>query len=142
MFLGILLDCKFDSEEERISIAWNVYHDLFLGEESLATIECRSSVLLSLSESMETWSTSEFGQRFRIVNIESLQACREIWKKYQSYARSPTTYGHLLTEVLETTSAYEIHWCRPDVCFPPLPASFGIRSIKSAKVVQNHTQQY
>jgi hypothetical protein len=141
MLLGILLD----AEDERISIAWNVCYDVYLGEKSLAAIESQSSHLLTLSETMETWSTSQFGQRFRIVNFETLQACREIWKQYQSYAIFPTTHRPLLNKVVQRASTYEKHWpVNPgrQVPIPPLTASFGLSIVNSDEVAIYLMNQY
>jgi hypothetical protein len=145
ILLGILLDAKFESEDERTSIGWNIYHDVYLGETSLSAIESQSSHLLILSKTMESWSTSQFGQRFRFVNFETLQACREIWTQYQTYTTSPTTYRPLLNKVVQTASTYAKHWpLNPgrEVPIPPLTTSFGLSIVNSDEVGIYLTNQY
>ena len=113
---------KFDSEAEIFSIAWNVVHDIYLGEKSLAAIESESEILLTLSKSLETWSTSSFGH-FRIINVETLETCREIWKQYHDYATSPTTHRPLLNKVVQTMSSYENTGALPVKTPKPRPTS-------------------
>jgi hypothetical protein len=156
MFLSLVLDSNMETEDERISIAWNIYHDIYLGEKSLAAIESQSKVLLTLSESMEMWSTSPFGQHFRIINLETLQACREIWKQYHDYATSPTAHRPLLDKVVQTASMYEKHWAYSDTPsvrdgvavltmkdrVSILTVSFGLSALKSQEVSLYLMNQY
>ena len=145
MLLGILLDWKLRTEDERISIAWNVVHDLYLGEKSLAAIQSQSKTLLTLSESMETWSTSPFGHYFRIINLETLQACREIWQQYHEHTTSPTIQRSLLNKVVQTISNYERHWRdipESEVPLPLLTASFGLSLKKSDTISMYAMNQY
>lgn len=147
MLLHILWDSNMETEDERISLAWNTYHDIYLGEKCLAAIESQSKVLLTLSQSMEIWSTSPFGQHFRIINLETLQACREIWKQYHDYATSPKTHRPLLNKVVKTASTYEKHWTYSDEMslkdpVPTLTASFGLSSLASQQVSMYLMNQY
>jgi hypothetical protein len=136
-----------EGAEDRISVAWNIHHDIYLGASTLEIIADRCEGLLALSQSMDIWKTSRLGKRFHFVNVETLQAGRKIWKQCLEYATSPTTYRHHLNNVVQTASIFAKHWRVPangplEVPLPRLSASFGLSVMKSEKVILHYMKQY
>lgn len=57
-------------------------YDVFIDEKDLALIRKQTTKLLSLSETMESWTTSAYGDILRIVNTRTLQAIRKCWENH------------------------------------------------------------
>jgi hypothetical protein len=57
-------------------------YDVFIDGKDLALIRKQTTKLISLSETMESWTASAYGDIMRIVNTGTLQAIQKCWQNH------------------------------------------------------------
>jgi hypothetical protein len=80
----ILLTLMFKSVSEKEGIEsalWNIFYHLYIPEDSLALLQNQASLLLTASESMEAWRTSDFNY-ISFTDRHTLNTVRVFWGKY------------------------------------------------------------
>lgn len=74
-------------KEIKHQLLWNVYHHLYLDEESAQVLQAHLVRLMAASSSFKDWRESEFGSNFRFGTASTLSSVRHMWHAYMESLR-------------------------------------------------------
>ena len=117
---------------------WNIFHDLFIDEESMQLIRKQSQILIEALQSLETWQLSKYSKFLRIVNNETLQLLRTYIAKYTDDSKDSEHYNQMRSG---TNEIYSKHYGE-DSFNSTLTRSFGVLAPDSVKIAPRVTQQF
>ncbi|KAI1410508.1 hypothetical protein F5Y13DRAFT_202313 [Hypoxylon sp. FL1857] len=81
LLLSLILDDVGKKNEDSL---WRIYYHLYLDQGALGLLRSQAKKLLSLSESIDTWSQSEYGSLLRFCDSATLLDVRKMWALYSS----------------------------------------------------------
>lgn len=79
LLLSLILDDVNGANEKSI---WNLFYHFRVDKGSLDLLQKQATRLLSLSTSLASWHTTQYGQQVRICDPISLERVREVWAFY------------------------------------------------------------
>ncbi|KAF2852444.1 hypothetical protein T440DRAFT_477389 [Plenodomus tracheiphilus IPT5] len=75
--LSIIVD---DTKGEHVHQLWDIYHHVFIDEESVALLRSQAQKLCALAGSLETWSDGPYATLIRFCDSATLGAVAKLWK--------------------------------------------------------------
>jgi MYND finger len=81
LLFSLLLDGQ---EEGAYPKLWSVFHDFTIDVDAVNMIRVQTEKLIRISESVESWRDSPYGDILRIVNLETFRVIRDVWLKYDN----------------------------------------------------------
>ncbi|KAI2471065.1 hypothetical protein F4781DRAFT_141606 [Annulohypoxylon bovei var. microspora] len=73
-------------------IAWDIYFHFRINEKSKAIIKDQAQKIVSLSNSIDEWSTGRYGSVLRFCDATSLQQARQVWIEYASPSKTESSF--------------------------------------------------
>jgi hypothetical protein len=139
----LLLAILIDDNPDEVSSAWNIFHDFTIDNRALSLIKGKSTGLLKVSESIETWNAGPYSKWIRIVNSETLDAVREIWTRYASHDESKSFHQYLQARQLEFVERNYVDSGDPTKHPAPLlAASFGMFAEHTKPLALRHMGEF
>ncbi|KAK8055183.1 hypothetical protein PG993_000410 [Apiospora rasikravindrae] len=84
----LLLSLIIDENDNNSSILWNIYYDIYLTKAAAAVLEAQLEKLLAVSDSLETWRQSKYGEAVAFCDEGTLSLAREFWSKCLASVRA------------------------------------------------------
>jgi hypothetical protein len=119
---------------------WNIFHDFYIGPDSMDLIQTQSEKLIKLSESLEVWANGAYGKVLRMVNSETLHALRDLWSKYSQSKRF--VYPDFRNRMERVFVQHYKPSHSSDLRASQLSRSFGIMATGSRIISNRHTEQF
>ncbi|KAK8088301.1 hypothetical protein PG997_003262 [Apiospora hydei] len=85
LLLSLIID---ENDSSNSSILWNIYYDIYLTKAAAAVLEGQLEKLLAVSDSLETWRQSKYGEALSFCDEGTLALAREFWSKCLASARA------------------------------------------------------
>ncbi|KAF3765395.1 hypothetical protein M406DRAFT_289588 [Cryphonectria parasitica EP155] len=76
------------------SILWNLFYDLYLGEESVQVLKTHAEELQNISTSLTKWEEGRFGDKVRFGDASTLASVHDIWSAYLDFLRIKDTHEY------------------------------------------------
>ncbi|PSR79366.1 hypothetical protein BD289DRAFT_415658 [Coniella lustricola] len=67
------------------AVLWNLYHHLYLDDESCAVVQAHAQHLLKLSQSLAAWNDGPFAASVRFSEAATLASVQAIWTQYAAH---------------------------------------------------------
>lgn len=67
---------------------WNIYYDIYLTKAAAALLEAQLEKLLAISDTLETWRQSNYGEVISFCDEGTLSLTREFWRKCLASAKA------------------------------------------------------
>jgi hypothetical protein len=87
---------------------WRVIHDFGIDASTFQLIHDHSEKLLALSNSIQSWNNSSYGNCLRIVNSETMNILRDYWTQYSNANNSAAAFVQEYTTAIK--KVYERHY--------------------------------
>jgi hypothetical protein len=111
---------------------------LFIDDETLQTIRKQAKKLVQLSETMQTWSTSQYGKILSMVDTNTLIILHEYWLKYVNINDTDRKlYNHFKAECKKAFESYHMSKAPRN-----LLRSFGVHALLVAELAANLFTQF
>ena len=135
----LLLSCLLDNPDVSTKL-WNIFHDFFIGPDSMDLIQTQSAKLVELSESLTSWDNGAYGKVLRMVNSETLHALRDIWSKYSNskrvvYPDFRNGIDRVFVEHYKFSHGFDLRAIQ-------LNRSFGFKAMGTRLVSNRHMEQF
>ncbi|KAK8050303.1 hypothetical protein PG994_012033 [Apiospora phragmitis] len=73
--------CSHRDDNSDSSLLWNIYYDIYLTKAAAAVLTAQLEKLLAISDSLETWRQSKYGEAISFCDEGTLGLAREFWSK-------------------------------------------------------------
>ena len=68
--------------DKHLNTLWNIFYHIYLPNDDVAVLQDHASRLVTISETIATWSSSQYGNAVNFISEASLAELRRFWQKY------------------------------------------------------------
>ena len=106
LLFSLLFDDDPESASSQHDLLWDVFHAFFIDASTVDLIRQQAEKLIHISQSIETWTCSKYGNHLKLINDETREILRHVWRKMCDPPKLTITFNELKTH-------YANHKCEP-----------------------------
>jgi hypothetical protein len=138
LLFSLLLDAQ---EEGAYPKLWSIFHDFTIDADAVKMILAQTEKLIRLSESVESWRDSPYGDVLRIVNLETFALIRNVWLKYDNAKTFERTFIEQFKSA-HTRISRKYQNEAEKFTTVAFTRSFGVQGVAASNVSSNYLLQF